>query len=113
MAIFYAVIDEEAFEFVGKPIRVRQHVKVTIDCSPLIDAVGGTNPVITWYKDGLKLSYNTAPNVAISEDMTQCIISSSLLAVGGQLGTDGNYTCEVHNDTTRITDTSILYVCGE
>ena len=110
---FYAVIDEEVHVFAGKPITVKQHVKVTIDCSPLIDSAVGTNPVITWYKDGNKLSYDTAPNVAISEDKKQCIISSTLLAVGGQIGTDGNYTCEVCNGTTCARDPTILYVCGE
>ena len=107
------MVDEEAHVFAGEPITVKQHVKVTIDCSPLIDPVVDTNPVITWYKGGNKLAYGTAPNVAISQDKKQCVISSTLLAVGGQIGTDGDYTCEVCNNITCTNDTSTLHVCGE
>lgn len=107
------MVDKHVFAFVGKPITVKEDVKVTIDCSPVIDAVADANPSITWYKNGRKLSNNSATNVYISQDKRQCIISNTLLAVGGQIGTGGNYTCEVCNATTCLSGPCICYVCGE
>ena len=91
---------------------------MTIDCSPLIDEKineGIPKPVIRWYKDGLRIENGSEVNVILSKDERLCIITDTLLAVGGQVGTDGNYTCEVCNDmnTSCVYEPVILYVCGE
>ena len=105
--------------FVGEPVTVREDVRVTIDCRKAIQEArdsGITNPNVTWYKDGVTLSNGSALNVVISEDKTLCIITDTLLAVGGQVGNDGNYTCEVCppgsvNNCTIVTD--CVAVCGK
>ena len=76
---------------------------MTIDCSPQIDAVAaeiGMAPIVRWYKDGTILTTGSAINVEISDDGRFCVITDTLLAVGGQLGTDGNYSCEVCSTPT-------------
>ena len=104
---------------VGEPVTVGEDIRVTIDCSPLIDqtiAGGIPNPTISWFKDGDPLTNGSAPNVEISEDGRLCIITDTLLAVGGQLGNDGNYTCQVCADTNVANcknRTTCNAVCGE
>ena len=96
--------------FVGEPVTVGEDVRVTIDCSPLIDEAinnGILNPTVTWFKDRAELSNGSAPNVEISADRRRLIITNTSLAVGGRLGTEGNYTCKVKN---RISSSR---VCGE
>ena len=118
MCFCYIVINKSVVVFVGEPVTVRQGVRVTIDCSNLIQARDGgiTNFNVTWYKDGIVLSNGSATHVLISKDRSLCIITDTLLAAGGQIGTDGNYTCEVcpsgssGNCTSRNTCQA---VCGE
>ena len=113
------MVNESVVVFVGEPVTVKEDHRVTINCSNLIQQArddGITNPIITWYKDGVVLSNGTAARVLISKDRSLCIITDTLLAVGGQVGTDGNYTCEVcppdtsNNCTSRSTCQA---VCGE
>ena len=114
--LFYAVVNESLVVFVGEPVRVGERVRVTIDCSPLIDEAidnGIPNPTVTWFKDGAELSNVSVTNVEISADKRFCIITNSLLAVGGQLGNAGQYTCEVCDNTICMNKTSHLFVCGE
>ena len=106
--------------FVGEPIVVGEDVRVTIDCSEVIDPViagGISNPTIRWIKDGAELTGNgSAPNVDISADRRRLIITDTLLAVGGQIGNDGNYTCEVCDNPTDVNcrnRPSCIAVCGE
>ena len=105
-----------AYGLIGNTMSVGEHVHATIDCSQLINATiddGFPNPTVRWYKNGIRLSNGTAANVIISQDEKFCIISSTLIAVGGQLGTDGTYTCEVCDNVTCKANRTILYVCGE
>ena len=54
--------------FIGEPVIVPDDVRVTIDCSQLIDQAissGVPNPAVTWNGDGLELSNGSAPNVVI------------------------------------------------
>ena len=105
--------------FVGEPIVVGEDVRVTIDCGPLIDeaiAGGIPNPTVTWFRDGNKLTNATVTNVEISADMRLCIITDTLLAVGGQLGNEGNYSCQVCEDPTNqncMNETTCNAVCGK
>ena len=115
-ALFYLVVNRSVAVFVGEDVVVEEYVRVTINCSQLIDATidnGISNASITWYKDGVFLTNRSAINVVISADGRYCIITDTLLPVGGHLGTDGNYTCEVCNTPTNCTAmTTYLVVCG-
>ena len=118
MCHFNVVINDSVTVFVGEPVITPEDIRVTIDCGPLIDEVVNTtnvtNPTVTWYKDGAALTTGSAFNVEISDDSRFCVITDTLLAVGGQLGTDGNYTCEVCSTPTNCQrkDTGTA-VCGE
>lgn len=102
---------------VGQTIIAREDVQVTIDCGHLIDdkiSSGVQRPTVTWYKDGAKLITGSAINVIISHNGRLCIITETLLPVGGQLGTDGNYTCEVCSGTTDCASKgTMLILCGK
>ena len=113
------MINESVVVFVGEPVIVGQDVRVTIDCSLVIDGVintGVSDPVINWYKDGREIMNGSELNVVLSTDRSLCIITDTLMAVGGQLGTDGNYSCEVCTDSslancmTNFTDAGL---CGK
>ena len=111
------MIDNKVFKHIGETIVVGENVHATIDCGPLIDnttAQGFSNPMVKWYKNGVQLANASAANVLLSEDKRLCIISNTLIAVGGQVGTDGNYTCEVcDNSSTCVSEYTLFYVCGE
>ena len=114
------MINDSLVLFVGESIVVGEDVRVTIDCSEVIDPVifsGIPNPTIRWLKDGAELTANrSAPNVDISADRRRLIITDTVLAVGGQVGNDGNYTCEVCDDPTDVNcrnQTTCNAVCGE
>ena len=114
------MVNESVVVFVGESVSVRQYVQVTIDCSQLVDGVldntGVSNPTISWYKDGLIITNGSQRNVLISADNRLCVITDTLMAIGGQLGTDGNYTCQVCSDSMMVNCTSnetIATVCGE
>ena len=98
--------DESEVVFIGEPFIFGEGIRVIIDCGRLIDATisstGISNPVITWYKNGNPISNGSALNVEISADNRSCIISETLFSIGGQFGTDGNYTCEVCTDMMRM-----------
>ena len=101
---------------VGETVIVREGIQVTIDCRQSIDSTNNENriPTINWYKDGVKLPHESAINVTISKDHKLCIITNTLLAVDGQVGTSGNYTCEVCFGTSLCTShKSTLAVCGK
>ena len=114
----FIVINGSVVVFVGEPVIVPEDIRVTIDCGPLIDEVaastGIANPVVTWYRDGTVLMTGFIFNVEISDDGRFCIITDTLLLVGAQLGTYGNYTCEVCSTPTdcKTSDTRAMF-CGE
>ena len=116
-ALFYVVVNRSVAVFVGEDVVVEEIVQVTINCSQLIDATIDneiSNASITWYKNGALLTNGSAINVVISADGRYCIITHTLLSVGGLQGTDGNYTCEVCNTPTTCTamTTYLVAVCG-
>ena len=124
MCSIYSVINGSLYVFVGKPVTVRQDERVTIDCGQLInktirnltnEIIGNEtiNPVVTWCLDGREISNGSEINVIISADNRFCIITDTLIAVGGQLGTKGNYTCKVCNNNTCMIDTTVKEVCSK
>ena len=105
---------------IGESVTVQENVEVTMDCVELIDDLkhsAEANPIITWYKNGMKIRGNgTYKNIMISADKRYCIIAATQLAVGGELGTTGDYTCKVcsGNGTADCENkTSSQVVCGE
>ena len=116
MCSIYSVINESLIVFVGEPVIVGQDVRVTIDCGQLINETidnGTANPVVTWCKDGREISNGSEINVVLSTDSRFCMITETLMAVGGQLGTDGNYTCKVCDNNTCINDTTPVEDCSK
>ena len=106
------------FVFIGEPVNVRDNERVTIDCSVTINEAimsGIPNPTVNWLKDGNTLVNGSAPNVVISGDRRRLIITDTLLAVGGQLGNSGNYTCDVCTDfmDPNCNMTTEACICGE
>ena len=118
MCHFNVVVNDSVTVFVGEPIITPEDIRVTIDCGQLIDEVinttNVTKPAVTWYKDGAALTTGSEINVEISDDRIFCVITDTLLPVGGQLGTHGNYSCEVCSTPTNCQrkDTAAA-VCGE
>ena len=104
---------------IGESATVREGVEVIIDCGRQIDDViniTGVNPRVTWCKNGIILTNGSERNTIISEDNRLCIISATSLAVGGELGTSGNYTCRVcGGDGTAacLINSSHQIVCGK
>ena len=114
------MVNGSVFVFVGKPVSVEEKIRVTIDCSQLIDEVidstGVSNPTISWYKDGLIITNGSERNVLISADNRLCVITHTLRASGALLGTDGNYTCQVCTDSTMtacMINETVADFCGE
>ena len=101
----------------GENATVGLDVQITVDCKQLINDIkdkGEPNPNITWTKDGIALTNDSIPNVTISEDKVIVIVTRIAYATGGQVGNDGNYTCEVCGGTAGCkNETSCLKVCGE
>ena len=118
MCFCYIVINKSVVVFVGEPVKVREGIQVTINCSNLIQQArngGITNFNVTWYKDGVVLSNESANQVLISKDRSLCIITDTLFAFRGQVGNDGNYTCEVCPPGSADCTSRSTYqaVCGE
>ena len=134
MCSINSVINGSVRVLIGKSVLVGQDERVTIDCGNLTNETirNLTNevirnltkfnetihnvtvtPVVTWCKDGREISNDTVTNVIISADNRFCIITETLMSVGGQLGTDGNYTCKVCANNTCINVTSSVKVCSK
>ena len=113
------MINESVVVLAGEPVIVGDDVRVVIDCGQLIDRAimsGIPNPTVNWLKDETLLDRNgSVPNVIISGDRRRLIITDTLLAVGGQLGNEGYYTCDVCTDFTdsNCNITTPVCVCGE
>ena len=98
---------------IGQNIKLEIDERVIIDCGPLIDAIEVTNVTINWIHNSLLLPNVLVPNVVISQDERQCIITETLWAAGGQLGNGGNYTCKVCSDlNTCMSNSTIIDACG-
>ena len=98
---------------VGQNVGVEVNKQIIIDCGPLIDSIEVTNVMINWIHNTIPLVNGSTPNVVISQNGRQCIITRTLLAVGGQYGDGGNYTCEVCSDlNTCMSNSTIIDVCG-
>ena len=105
----YVSLDEDE-----GPVSTKEDVKLTIDCGSLIDASRISNPIIRWYKNDVILVNGSENNVVISQDRRHLIITNTLMAVGGQLGTEGVYTCEVCNATfCKFKRNITTEICGE
>ena len=114
------VVNDSVFVFVGEPVTVGEGVRVTIDCSQLIDEAtnnGSKNFTITWYNPyGTPHNDSCSTYFNVSADSMQLIFpnTSVSLAIDGHLVVDGNYTCEVCGDTDAcINRSTLLYVCSE
>ena len=113
------MVNESVAVFVGEPILVNTEVRVTIDCSPLIDRAinnGVPNPTVRWFFDGRELLANGfATNVEISADRRLLIITGTVVSIGGQLGNAGNYTCDVCTDfmSPNCRNTTDNTICSE
>ena len=98
---------------VGQNVRVEVNKQIIIDCGPLIDSTEVTNVMINWIHNTIPLVNGSTPNVVISQNGRQCIITGTLLPAGGLLGNGGNYTCEVCSDlSTCMSNSTIIDVCG-
>ena len=105
---------------IGENVVVQENVEVTMDCIELIDKIKGkgeVNPMITWSKNEFTLSNLSQTNVIITHEKRYCTITATQLAVGGELGTDGNYTCKVCSKSSDQIgceqNTSSVIVCGK
>ena len=102
----------------GENVTVGDDQRVIIDCSEVIDQAimsGIPNPTVNWFRDGNMLSNGSVANVIISGDRRRLIITDTLLAVGGQIGNDGDYTCDVCTDfmDPNCSITTPVCICGE
>ena len=100
---------------IGEEAIVKENVKVSLDCSWLIDIVIDRNntPIVTWYRDDLEITNGS--NIVVSDDGVLCIVRKTQLAAGGQVGTAGLYTCKVcisGSDTECRNETTRQVVCG-
>ena len=101
---------------IGENVFVQENVEVTMDCIELIDDLkreGEVNPMITWSKNGLTLSNLSQTNVIITNKKRYCTITVTQLAIGGEFGTSGNYTCQVCDQIGCEQKTSSHIVCGK
>ena len=76
---------------------------------------GIPNPTVYWLKDGIMLVNGSVPNVVISSDRRRLTITDTSLAIGGPIGNDGDYTCDVCIDfmDPNCNKTTPVCVCGE
>lgn len=103
----------ETFAVVGEDINVPPSVQLTISCSHLISTLMLYN--VTWSAQGNIVAENhSKPNTIISGDRQLLIITTTLLTVGGQIGSRGIYTCTVCSDNgTCVERQSHCEICGE
>ena len=114
---FYVVVNDTVMVNIGENVTAREDIQVVINCTQLVNNKinsGVRKPTVKWYKNGRKIKAGSEINVELSEDKRICVITDTLLAVGGQPGTDGNYTCKVCGGNTKcLSGTSIQAVCGK
>ena len=86
---------------------------LTISCSHLINTLVPHN--VTWSAHGDIVAENhSKPNTLISNDGHLLIITSTLLTVGGQIGSRGTYACTVCSDNGTCTESqSHCEICGK
>lgn len=102
----------EVVAIVGEDINVPPSVHLTISCSNLISMLVPSS--ITWMINGNVAANGSASNVLISQDKHQLIITSTLLTVGGQLGSRGTYICTVCSDNGTCHERqSHCKICGK
>ena len=102
----------EVIANVGKDINVPPSVNLTISCDHLISALVPYN--ITWTTNGFVATNYSKSKLVISQDRRHLILTPTLLAVGGQLGNRGTYTCAVcfHNGAC-VEKQSRCEICGK
>ena len=103
---------------IGNPnsIIVKEDIKVTIDCQPVINFVGDPRVRLVWYKNGIILTNGSEDNVYISEDNRFVIINQTSVTQGDQLGTSGNYRCCACSGDSNVDcfcNTTRKAVCGK
>ena len=110
--VSYFYIETEVFAMIGEDMNVPENVYLTISCSHLIDELVPFN--IAWSIEGNEASNGSAPNVIISQNKHQLIVTRTLLSVGGQLGSSGTYACTVcSNNGTCLKRQSYCEICGK
>ena len=98
---------------IGQDIKLGTGERVIIDCGLLIDNSEVPHLSVNWYHNKLSLSNGSVPDVVISQNRRQCIITETAVPSGGQLGNGGTYTCEVCNDlNTCRSNSTTIDVCG-
>ena len=109
--LFYVVVP--VVVFLRVPIVVRSDERLNIECGLLEDdIVRNSNRNVTWYNDGVTIANGSHMNVFISADDRFCIITDTSLTTSDQLGTAGNYTCEVCTTTGCINETNTTKPIG-
>ena len=97
---------------IGEDINVPPNIHLTINCSHLISELVPYN--ITWSINGNVASNGSAPNVIISQNKLQLIITKTKLGVGGELGNRGVYACNVcSNNGSCVIRQSQCEICGK
>ena len=97
---------------VGEDITIPASVRLTISCSHLISTLVPFN--ITWNRNGITASNDSAPNLVISQDRHSLILSPTTINVGGQLGNRGTYACIVCFDNGTCNERrSRCEICGK
>ena len=102
MEFFYIVV--------GNPIPVSEDMRAIIDCGPVIDNFtmeGGVVKNITWSKNGRPIVNGTAINVVLAPDNRTITITDTLRGTPAQVGTEGDYCCEVNSVNESCTDVDV------
>ena len=104
------------YTFIGKQLVVPKAVRVLIDCGSFIDSaiMEGEAFSINWYKNGRPIANGSAVNVVIAADYRTIEIIETIRSIPAQVGTEGNYSCEVCTDDKTCQDrTSVVDVCSK
>jgi len=87
-----------------------------IDCGGFIDSaiMEGEALSINWYKNGQPITNGSEVNVVIAADYRTIEIIDTIRSIPAQVGTEGNYSCEVCTDDEICQDkTSVVDVCSK
>ena len=104
------VVEMKFRTFVGEHITVPDDIIVIIDCGPKIDNFtmeGGVIKNVTWSKNGRPIVNDTEVNVVLAPDNRTITITDTLRGTPAQVGTEGDYCCEVNSVNESCTDVDV------